>query len=243
VPVAQCNVGSYPRSRQRSTSRVNPRRADGPCQRVSRYRRGRSACRRPARSVHAARGMKSLRAAEARTRSSTACAGGAPSYVPSSLRPLNVLDLARRAPHQAHRPAHVPQRSHRPRLDPARTTTWRRGSRCPSWWPKRSLTTRPRAVRHQPRAANTHAASFSDSTHAAALSSSSSPTRADSSSSISSVWLTARWEQRVRCPCAAGRGSAAPSHLPEDRNPAPTCDGGDPESGTRISGGGTDSRR
>jgi hypothetical protein len=121
VPVAQCNVGSYPRSRQRSTSRVNPRRADGPCQRVSRHRRGRSACRRPARSVHTARGMKSLRAAEARTRSSTACAGGAPSYVPSSLRPLNVLDLARRAPHQAHssspRSATITSPTTRPRAD------------------------------------------------------------------------------------------------------------------------------
>jgi hypothetical protein len=131
--------------------------------------------------------MKKLRAAD----SADAIVDGllrrrAAVYVPSSLRPLSVLTSRCRAASSASSSARSaatrsPKRS-TPRL--ARTTRGRRGGRCPSWWPKRSPTTRPpsgasAASRSQ---TPTSAASFSNSTHAAAPSSSSLPTRADSSS-------------------------------------------------------------
>ena len=131
--------------------------------------------------------MKKLRAAD----SADAIVDGllrrrAAVYVPSSLRPLSVLTSRCRAASSASSSARSAAtrspKSSTPRL--ARTTRRRRGGRCPSWWPKRSPTTRPpsgasAASRSQ---TPTSAASFSNSTHAAAPSSSSLPTRADSSS-------------------------------------------------------------
>lgn len=116
-------------------------------------------------------------------------------YVPSSLRPLSVLDLA--LPRRIKRisPAHVPQRPDRPRADPAARADYQVATRRPvPDLVAEALTNDETAERRviSLATANTHApaASFSDSTHAAAASSSSSPMRADSSAATRSARTT-----------------------------------------------------
>lgn len=94
-------------------------------------------------------------------------------YVPSSLRPLSVLDLALPRRIKRTSPAHVPQRPDRPRVDPAARADYQVATRRPvPDLVAEALTNDETAERRviSLATANTHApaASFSDSTHAAA---------------------------------------------------------------------------
>jgi hypothetical protein len=72
--------------------------------------------------MHAARGMKTLRAADSADASVDSLRWRrAEVYVPSSLRPLSVLDLALPRRIKRIRPAHVPQRPELPRVRPRGT--------------------------------------------------------------------------------------------------------------------------
>ena len=131
--------------------------------------------------------MKKLRAADsADAIVDGLCRRRADVHVPVVAAPAQRPRPRAAAPHQAHRPAHIPQRPDHPRVRPAARADHHQATRRPLHeLAAEALTNDETAERRIISLATqppTSAASFSHSTHAAAPGSPSSPTRADSSS-------------------------------------------------------------